>query len=203
MTHYSSSDPDMLLKRARDGDGLGDLLEVYRNYLKVLARLQIGRRLRGKVDDSDVVQEAFVQAQQTFQRFRGTTEREFLNWLRQVLSHVMAKLVRRFYGTERRDLRLEREMDEQLNRSSVAMDRALVDPHTSPSHQAVRREQAVLLADALEQLPDDYREVIELHHLEDLTFPEIARRMDRTIDSVKNLWLRALARLRRLAGETA
>ena len=70
-------------------------------------------------------------------------------------------------------------------------------PLSSPSQRVVRREQAVLLADALEQLPADYREVIILSHLEELSFPEVARRMGRTIDSVKNVWARALAKLRR------
>jgi RNA polymerase sigma-70 factor (ECF subfamily) len=72
----------------------------------------------------------------------------------------------------------------------------------SPSRQASRREQAVLLADALGKLPEAYREVIILSHLEGLSFPEVARRLGRTLDSVKNLWARALARLRRsLEGE--
>jgi RNA polymerase sigma-70 factor, ECF subfamily len=74
---------------------------------------------------------------------------------------------------------------------------SLVAPESSPSQQAVRREQAVLLADALQDLPEDYREVIILRQLEGLSFPDVARRVGRTEDSVKNVWLRALARLRR------
>jgi RNA polymerase sigma-70 factor (ECF subfamily) len=60
----------------------------------------------------------------------------------------------------------------------------------------VRREQAVLLADALEGLPADYRDVVILRQLEDLSFSEVAVRMGRTEDSVKHLWVRALARMR-------
>ena len=71
---------------------------------------------------------------------------------------------------------------------------------STPSQQAARREQAVLLADALDRLPQDYREVIILRHLEGLTFPEVARRLDRTLDSVEKLWARGLARLRRSLG---
>jgi len=82
------------------------------------------------------------------------------------------------------------------------LDRGLVANQSSPSQQAARREQAVLLADALDQLPPDYREVIILHHLEDLNFPAVAQRMGRTVDSVKNLWIRALARLRQAMGVT-
>jgi RNA polymerase sigma-70 factor (ECF subfamily) len=58
----------------------------------------------------------------------------------------------------------------------------------------------VILADALEQMPEDYRQVLVLRHLEERSFPEIARHMERTVDSVKNLWARALARLRQTLG---
>src|SRR5205823_14609068 len=99
-------------------------------------------------------------------------------------------------------VRLERELVDELNQSSRFLDQGLVAQQSSPSKQAARREQAVLLADALGRLPEDYREVIILSHLEGLSFPEVARRMGRTVNSVKNLWARGLARLRRsLRGE--
>ena len=69
-----------------------------------------------------------------------------------------------------------------------------------PAAKRSRREQAVLLADALEQLPKSYRDVLILHHLEDLTFAEVAGRLGRSVDSVEKLWARALARLRRALG---
>jgi RNA polymerase sigma-70 factor, ECF subfamily len=94
-------------------------------------------------------------------------------------------------------LRLERALADDLDQSSRALNDGLVAPESTPSQQAVRREQAVILADALQDLPEDYREVIILRQLEGLSFPDVARRMSRTEDSVKNVWLRALARLRR------
>lgn len=200
----SGTGPDLerLLDQARAGDrsSVGLLLERYRNYLTLLARLEIGRRLQGKVDDSDVVQETFLEAHRHFGRFRGTTEAEVVSWLRQILAGVLANLVRRYYGTQRRNLRLERELAGDLDRSSQALDLGLMAKQSSPSQQASRREQAVLLADALRRLPEDYREVIILSHLEGLSFPEVARRMGRSLDSVKNIWARALARLRRSLG---
>jgi RNA polymerase sigma-70 factor, ECF subfamily len=93
---------------------------------------------------------------------------------------------------------LERALADELDQSSRALNESLIATHSSPSQQAVRREQAVLLADALQELPEDYREVIILRQLEGLSFPDVARRMGRTEDSVKNVWLRALARLRRM-----
>jgi RNA polymerase sigma-70 factor (ECF subfamily) len=195
-------DRERLMHQARQGDGeaLGRLLERYRNYLALLARLQIGRRLQGKADDADLVQETFLKAHRDFTRFRGQTEEELASWLRQILASNLAHLVRRYCGTRRRDVRLERQLADELDRSSRALERSLAAPHSTPSQQAALREQAVLLADALRRLPDDYREVIILSHLEGLSFQEVATRMGRTLDSVKNLWARALARLRRALG---
>ena len=108
--------------------------------------------------------------------------------------------VRRYLGTQARDVRLEREIADGIEKSSVMLARELAAPYSSPSEQAARREQAVALADALAELPDDYREVIVLRHLEGLTFPDVAGRMERTLDSVEKLWLRALARLKQQLG---
>lgn len=197
-----TTNPEHLLQEARAGDPatLGRLLDLYRRYLALLARVQIGQRLQGKVDASDLVQETYLEAHRNFARFRGTSEGQFLCWLRQILAAKLADLLRRYLGTKGRDVRLEREIEGALDHSSVLLDRGLVASQSSPSEQADRREQAVLLADALGELPDDYRDVISLRNLEGLTFPEVAERMGKSLDSVEKLWMRALARLRQLLG---
>lgn len=197
-----TASPEDLLQLARAGDAavLGQLLELYRRYLALLARVQIGQRLQGKVDAEDLVQETFLEAHRNFGRFAGSSEAQFVAWLRQILAARLADLLRRYLGAQARDVRLEREIADAFDRSSVLLDRGLVSPLSSPSQQAARREQAVLLADALGQLPDDYREALVLRHLEGLTFPEVARRMGRTLDSVEKLWLRALGKLRQQLG---
>jgi RNA polymerase sigma-70 factor (ECF subfamily) len=189
-----------LLEEARAGDtqALGFLLESYRGYLTVLARVQIGRRLQGKVDAADVVQDVFLGAYRDFPQFRGGSEKEFLGWLRQILAYVLANLVRYYQGAQRRDVRLERQLSIELDQSSQALDRGLVAAQSSPSQQAVRREQAVLLAEALARLPEPLRDLLILRHLEGMTFPEVAERLGRTLDSVKKQWPRALASLRRV-----
>ena len=198
-------DPELLLRQAQQGDhsALGRLVELYRPYLALLARMQLSTRLQVKADSEDLVQETFLKAHRDFAQFRGTSEKEWLAWLRQILAGNLAQLVRRYHGAKRRDLKLERALEEALEQSSSALDRGLVTPDSSPSKQALRREQSVLLADGLQRLPADYREVIILSHLQGLSFPEVARQMGRTLDSVKNLWARALARLRRFLGESA
>src|SRR5262249_5916969 len=138
----------------------GQALDSYRNYLLLLARVQIGRRLQGKVDAADLVQETLLSAHRDLASFRGTTEKEFAGWLRQILACRLADLSRRFLGTKRRDVRLERQWADDLDRSSQALSCGLVARQSSPSQHVVRREEAVLLADALERLPSDYSEVI-------------------------------------------
>lgn len=200
-----NDDPEDLLRAAKTGDGtaLGQLLEQYRRYLGLLARVQIGQRLQGKVDELDLVQETFLEAHRNFGRFQGTSEGQFVAWLRQILAANLVNMLRRYLGTQGRDVRLEREIHDAVDRSSIALDGALLAPGSSPSQQASRREQAVVLADALSELPDDYREAIVLRHLEGLTFPQIAERMGRSVDSVEKLWLRGITRLRQVVGAHA
>jgi RNA polymerase sigma-70 factor, ECF subfamily len=186
--------------RAGDSEALGQLLDGYREYLTLLARVQIGRRLQGKVDAADLAQETFLEAHRCFARFRGTTEAELTAWLRQILAGNLGHVVRRYYGTRRRNVRLECSLAEELDQSSRILDQGLASPHSSPSRQAARREQAVLLAGALSQLPADYSDVIILRQLEGLSFALVAERMGRSVDSVKKLWLRALDQLRQALG---
>jgi RNA polymerase sigma-70 factor, ECF subfamily len=198
----AATTPDELLHEARAGDTeqLGQLLEMYRRYLRLLARIEIGRNLQAKLDASDLVQDTLLEAHRNFPRFQGSSETQFVCWLRQIMAANLSNLLRRYLGTKGRDVRLERDMAIRLDQSSRMLDRGLLDRGSSPSHQASRREQAVLLADALEKLPDDYRDVIVLRHLEGLTFPEVSQRMGRSLDSVEKLWVRGLAQLRRVMG---
>jgi len=197
-----AADLQVLLDQARSGSdvALGQLLESYSRYLTLLSRVQIGRRLQGKVDAGDVVQEVFLEAHRQFQQFRGTSEGEFIAWLRRILAGQLALVLRKYLGTKGRDVRLERDLAVQLDQSSQVLDGGLVASHSTPSQHVARREQAVILADALGQLPEDYREVIILRHLEALPFAEVASRMGRSEDSVQKLWVRALASLRRSLG---
>jgi RNA polymerase sigma-70 factor (ECF subfamily) len=193
------TDVGQVLEQARAGNrhALGELLELYRNYLGLLARVQIGRRLQRKVDAGDLVQETFLAAHRDWERFEGVSERELVAWLREILAAKLAKLVRCYFGTQRRNVLLERDLAEELAQSSRALDCGLFHKDDSPSVQVAHREQGVLLANALSELPEDYREVLILRHLEGLSFPQVSERMGRTLDAVKKLWLRALDRLRR------
>jgi RNA polymerase sigma-70 factor (ECF subfamily) len=187
------------LARARreGGPAVGALLEHYRHYLYLLARARMGRQLQGRLDPSDLVQETFLAAHRDFAAFRGTTEAELVGWLKQILVARLADQIRRHVKAKARDVRLETMLAREMDQSSEALARAVPVTHETPSEHAEQRERAVLLAEALKELPPHYEEVIVLRHLEGLSFAEVARRMERTVDSVEKLWVRALARLRR------
>ena len=173
----------------------GQLLERFRKYLTTLARLQFRRKLRAKTDPSDIVQESFLRAHDKFHQFSGKNERELAAWLRSILATRIANEVRRYEVTQGRQLNLERRIEDSLANSSMSIQRALSDQEATPSELASMKEQTVLLGSAIEDLPDHYRTVILLRNVEGLKYEEIATETGRSIDSVKKIWVRALAQL--------
>jgi RNA polymerase sigma-70 factor (ECF subfamily) len=194
----SDATPDLLLEQARAGDASarGRLLEQYRNYLQFLARALISQPLQARLDASDLVQETFLKAYREFAGFHGSGEPELVAWLRQIMVRTLADQVKR-HRAKVRDFRREQSLEAILDRSSLAIQERLAAPLTSPSSRAIRREQAVLLADALETLPADYREVFVLRILEHVPVEEVAARMGRSVNAVRKLWTRTLLALER------
>src|SRR6476620_393667 len=149
MVNNRPIDPDQLVERAREKQALADLLGLYRNYLRLLARVHIEANLQAKADPSDLVHETCLMAARDFPKFRGETETEFIAWLRQILANTGALMFRRFRGTQSRDVDREQRFEHALERSSSALGNLLAEPTSSPSRIASRREAAVVLADAL------------------------------------------------------
>jgi RNA polymerase sigma-70 factor, ECF subfamily len=186
------------LAACRNGQSepLSQLFKYFQPWLRLLARVQVETQFRGKFDPSDVVQQTMLEAVRAFPQFRGTTEPELAAWLRQILAHALAHEIRRYRGTQKRDLQREVPLDQQLTHASQRLGDILAAPGTSPSQMLVKHERQVVLAQALERLPEDYREVIVLRNLEGLPHDEVAKRMGRNPGAVRMLWVRALARLR-------
>ena len=187
-----------LVNRTAEPDGRP--LEEYRDYLRLLARTQLGPRLQAKLDASDVAQQAVLQAHEAWGQFRGTTEAEKLAWLRAILANVLAAAARRFEARAR-DVARERSLEGDLERSSSRLECLLAADQTSPSRRAVRGEELLRLAAALAHLPDNQRRVVELHYLQGLPVAEVAGQMARTRPAVVGLLFRGLRRLRELLRE--
>ena len=180
------------LSAARDGsrDALGQALESCRRYLLWVARHELTDDLQAKGGASDLVQETFLEAQRAFDHFRGDSEGEQRTWLRRLLHHRAAKLGRRYRTTQKRRLARETPL------AAAGGDAGPRAEQSSPSTQLVAHEQAQRLRQALERLPDDYRWVITLRYLEQCSFEEIGRRLQRSANAARLLWLRAVERVR-------
>ena len=192
-----------LISRARrgSGDSLGRLLQMYRNYLMVLAGTQIERRLQPRMSPSDIVQETMLRAHANFAQFRGASEPELIGWLRQILVNNLAKFVEQHVLAARRDVRREvsiERLGQALEQSTIQLAALLPAGSRSPSAAAQQREEAVLLADRLAMLAPDYREVLMLRNLQGLPFEAIAEQMDRSVSATRMLWLRAIDKLKGL-----
>jgi RNA polymerase sigma-70 factor, ECF subfamily len=196
MIPQEKPDIEDLIERAKKGnaEALGDLLACYRQYLIFLARSQAQDNLQAKLDASDIAQEVCLHAHQGIEQFRGTS-------LRGVLGHVVAMQLRKYFGTQKRDARLEQSIDQRLASASGFLHSGLAADITSPSQNFARNEVFLRMASAMESLPADYRQVIMYRHLEALPFSEIAKRMERSVDSVEKLWVRGLTKLRQTMGE--
>lgn len=176
-------------------------MERYRPYLLLLGRLNLDPRLRGKLDPSDVVQQALLRAHQHREQFRGQTEAELKAWLRRILANTLAELSRRFVQEKKRDVGRERSLEAALDDSSARLEQWLAADLSSPSGQVARQEELLRLTQALAQLPDDELAALKLRYLENCSVADIGARLDRSRAGAAGLLRRGLDRLRGLMSE--
>lgn len=188
---------EVLLARAREGDEAerDRLFEACRSYLILLARTQVESWVQAKADASDLVQQTLLEAYRGFDRFDGRTEAEWLAWLRRILSHNAADLVRRYRGTSKRQARREIPLRHPSDDSQAGGAPEPAGREPTPSQQLVVRDRDLQIAAALDRLTADHREVIVLRNLQRLPFDEVAERMGRSRPAVQMLWARAIKKL--------
>jgi RNA polymerase sigma-70 factor (ECF subfamily) len=174
-------------------------LDRYREYLRVLARLQFDGRLQAKLDPSDVVQQTLLKAQRNLDQYRGTSDGELAAWLRRILANTMTDAARHFGREVTGDLSIA----QQLEESSARLEAWLAADGTSPSAQVARQEQLLRLADALAQLPEDQRVVVELRYLKECAVGDIAEQVGKTEPAVAGLLRRGLQKLRELLADSS
>src|SRR5580704_16560062 len=187
-----------LLERAKRGDqeARNELFERCRAYVSIVARAQVGSWLQAKVDHSDLVQQTLLEAHRGLNNFRGSTDGEWMAWLKRIVQTNAADFVRHYGKAGKRRAAREVSLDARVGDDSEGPTR---DPGDSgqqtPSQIVLRREEELEISQAVSQLPEDYQEVIILRNLERLPFDEIAERMGRSRPAVQMLWMRALKKL--------
>jgi RNA polymerase sigma-70 factor, ECF subfamily len=172
------------------------LLNEQRAWLHLCARLLLDPRYQSKIDAADLVQETLLKAHGALDRgeFRGQTDVEFEAWLRTILANTVRDMVRKL----RLPASLENSLEQDLEKSSIRLAGLLAADTTSPSQKASKREDLSRLAAALEQLPDDQRQAVELKHLHALPVADIAEHLGKTEEAVGGLLYRGLKKLRTL-----
>lgn len=171
-------------------------LEQYRPYLLVLARMHLGRQYQGKLDASDVVQQALLEAHRQRHLFQGEGG-QFLTWLRRILAGTLTDALRAL-GRAKRDVARERSLEAALDQSSERMEAWVAASQTSPSEAADRNEQLARLARALDALPEAQRTALVLRYCQGLSVADISARVGRTPAAVAGLLKRGTRQLREL-----
>jgi len=184
------------IRLAREGqqEALDELLEAHRNYLRVLAAACLHREMQGKADPSDVVQETLLKVHENFHHFRGTTELEWMAWIRKILVNHLTDFQKGF-RRERRSVTREQSLGSLVDRSSAMLRNLGPAPGPSPSQEAQRREAAALVADAIAELEPDDRDVVILRNLHELDWNAVGERTGRSPDAARMLWARAMQRV--------
>ena len=200
ITTESVSDEPDLLRRAAEGDqeALRALFERYRDRLKRMVHLRLSRRLAGRIDDSDVVQEAYLDVSKRLDEYLQGPPTSFFLWLRNVTALKLAEVHRRHLGTQLRHAGRE----VTLHRGglpmadSVSLAAQLLGKLTAPSQAAIRAETRLLVQEALNGMEPIDREVLALKHFEQLSTAEIAEVLGLSKAGAGSRYLRAIKRLR-------
>lgn len=203
MAESETTNMTKLICGARDGDEQcrDQLFEICRSYLGFAARAQVESWLRVKVDASDLVQQTMLEAHRDFEKFQGSTEQEWLGWLRRILAHNVSDFIRRYKGTAKR--RIQKEVpfrDPNVSGPAPGAPEPAANDRT-PSQEMALLDDSLRVTQALNSLTPDYQEVIVLRNLERLSFNEVAERMDRSRPAVQMLWMRAIKKLQETLGE--
>lgn len=171
-----------------------------RPWLKLLAERQLPAALKGKVDASDIVQQTLFDAWQGQDGFRGSSHGERMAWLRVILTRVIIRTDRDLLHTAKRGEGREKTIQSAVDQASLQIERMAMGRERNPASAAELAEQTLLLASALESLPEDHRQILVLRHIEGLSHAEVAEKMNRSSAATRMLWVRALESLKKSYG---
>lgn len=194
---------DELLIQAKRGDekALADLFDRFRKRLKQMVRLRLDRRLQGRIDPSDVLQEAYLEASRRLDSYAERDEElPFFLWLRLVVGQKLTDLHRRHLGVQQRDAGRDVSLyhGPMPEATSFALAAQLMGKLTTPSRAAMRAESKLQIQEALNTMDPIDREVLTLRHFEMLTNAETAKVLGLSQAAASNRYVRALKRMKEI-----
>jgi RNA polymerase sigma-70 factor (ECF subfamily) len=197
---HPPDESSILLRKAADGDqaALGELFARYHERLRRTVRLRLSRRLQGRVDGSDILQEAYVEAARQLPDYLRDPPLPFHLWLRQILGRKLIDVHRRHLGARMRDAAHEVSLHSGglPEASSLMLAAHLLGRLTSPSQAAVKAETRLRIQEALNRMDPLDREILALRHFEQLKNLEVAQVLEIDASTASTRHLRALKRLK-------
>ena len=197
---HNSSETVRLIERIRAGDrqAFNDLLTRHRGRLRRMVEMRLDWRLQARLDASDVIQEAFLEATTRLEEYLCNPVLPLFLWLRLVVGERLTRLHRHHLGVKMRDAGREVSLYREAlpAASSAALAAQLLGKHTSPTHAAIRAERMLRLQEALNTLDPIDREVLSLRHFEELTRTETAKVLGIEEGAAAKRYIRALKRLK-------
>jgi RNA polymerase sigma-70 factor, ECF subfamily len=202
----ATDNPDeaLQLKRALEGDNQAwaSLLAAYRPRLRRMVAIRLHPGLRGRIDPSDVLQDAFAEATARLASYAEKSDLPLFLWLRWLTGMRLKRIHREHFDVKGRDARREVSLrgDGTPGASSAALAEQLLGGDTRPSEAAARAERKRRVEVALEAIDPTDREVLVLRHFEELTNVEAARVLRITPAAASKRYVRALVELKRILG---
>ena len=179
-----------LIERVRSGDdgAQSELVDQIQSYVTRMADQNLVNEVRARVGPSDIAQMSMIQMVNGFDRFRGQTTKEFFGWLNKIIQNEAIKSCRD-QTRQKRDVRRHQPLSSDSKNFRGAN---LRQAEATPQSQALAKERIELFHAALENLTGEHATVIRLRNLEQLSFDEIASKMEKSKNAVTKLWYRAV-----------
>lgn len=192
---------DRMVERLRAGDesALGDLFDLYHDRLLRLIDFRLDRSLHARVDPSDVLQDAYIDASQRISHFFSRESSSMAVWLRLIVLQRLQLVVRHHLLTDKRDVRREISVGRDTQSKPLGnIAQILADSITSPSAVVARNEAVEMVEKMLEEMSANDQEVLILRHFEQVPNDEVAEILGISVKAASNRYVRALSRLRDL-----
>jgi RNA polymerase sigma-70 factor (ECF subfamily) len=190
---------DELIRRATDGDrqAWDRLLNAHRHRLRRMVALRLDRRLQGRLDPSDVIQEAYIEATAGLAEYAARAEMPFFLWLRWLTGMKLNTLHRKHLGCQARDVTREVPVDRAMpGATSAALAAQLLGRQTSASEVAMRLERKARIQEVIDAMDPVDREVLVRRHFEELSNAEAAQALGLQEAAASKRYIRALRRLK-------
>lgn len=189
---------ELEMLKSGDADAIAEVFSRHRDKLQRMVRFRLDRRLYGRVDTADVLQDVWLETSRRIEDYTSNPAVPFFVWVRQLAYQIIIDLHRRHLGAQKRNISQEVSIAKSNCDTSVSIAAQLAGNLTSPSNVAMRGERLARLREALDGMDEVDREVLALRHFEELGNNEVAEILGIQKTAASNRYVRALKRLKQV-----